>query len=164
LKQYYAELWANNRQTRRTQSAAYSACTYRRQRFEDEVTFLTHLRESNEMQADVISRRPVYNEDILLLGMQHSSYRSKIVSAVGDSNSAHLVIFSTAEGRRACLKKVYSLAHELVSCLNPSGESAVRVKVWYFPGRFRPQVSGHGRGPIQVLAPGPGPGCFPLEA
>lgn len=94
------------------------------------------------MQADVISRRPVYNEDILLLPIEHSSYSSKIVSAVGNSNNAHLVIFSTAEGRRACLKKIDAVVHELELCLNSRGASAVRVKVWYFPGPFRTQAYG----------------------
>ena len=77
------------------------------------------------MQVDIIARRPVYKEDILLLALKHKSYRDDILRAVGDSNRAHLVIFSTQEGRAACLKKVEALSQELTSCLNPSGNRAV---------------------------------------
>ena len=92
------------------------------------------------MQSEVISRRPVYKEDIILLAMKLGQFSRDILSSVSDRNQIHLMIFSTEEGRNACMKKVDAVAQEFISCLNPVDGEAF-VKVWYFPGRFRQQAS-----------------------
>ena len=125
-KPFFSQLFGTyNDRTGPLQTSNHSAAVFRRRWLEKEPRFLTSLRQSDEMQVDIIARRPVYKEDILLLALKHKSYRDDILRAVGDSNRAHLVIFSTQEGRAACLKKVEALSQELTSCLNPSGNRAV---------------------------------------
>ena len=142
-----------NCRTELTQNAAYSAFRFRRDRLDDERKFWSLLRDSNEMQLEVISRRPVYKEDILILALQQSEIRRGILSATSNASQIHLVIFSTDEARRACLEKLDAAAQDLARWLNPNHDRALRVKVWYFPGRFRPQDSGAGSESAGVAPP-----------
>ena len=105
-----------NCRTNFSQTSSYSACRFRRYRFEEESKLLSELRGSEKMQSDVISRRPVHKEDIILLAMKLGQFSRDILSSVSDRNQIHLMIFSTEEGRNACMNSCATPWHKSSSC------------------------------------------------
>jgi hypothetical protein len=103
--------------------------------------YLLDLESSPEKQSRAVSNRPIYNEDILALAIHDPSFRKYIRSVVGESDQAHLVIFSTSDACRACLRKTDSLAGKLASALSSSNKN-VPVNTLYFTGKFRPAAAG----------------------
>jgi hypothetical protein len=125
----------------RLQTSDFASSKFRQDRLMMQRNYLLGLESCPEKQSRAISERPVYKEDILALAMQDPSFCEFIRSAVGESDQAHLVLFSSPDACRVCLGKADSLTGALASALSSSTKH-VPVSTLYFTGRFRPAVAG----------------------
>jgi hypothetical protein len=115
--------------------------------------YLLDLESCSEKQSRVISKRTIYKEDILALAIQDPSFCEYIRSAVGESDQAHLVLFSSPDACRVCLGKADSLARALASALSSSTKH-VPASTLYFTGSFRPAVAGEDSpGRVSLIPP-----------
>jgi hypothetical protein len=125
----------------RLQTSDFASRKFRHDRLMMQHHYLLDLESCPAEQSRAISKKPIYKEDILALAMQSPAFCEYIRSAAGESDQAHLVLFSSPDACRVCLGKADSLAGALASALSSSAKH-VPVNTLYFTGSFRPAVAG----------------------
>ena len=96
--------------------------------------FVLALKESPNLQADVVRKKKLSKEEILKFALSQECYLDHVRNFVGDSDRVYLLVFLSNPGSSANVWTMDALGDSLDMCLDPY--CGVKVTVFYFHGKF----------------------------